>query len=154
MWTEINPPVIRKVCKWAQARLHHTTSKEFSGECSESSIVSVLEVLIAIPVVSSLIRWNWTGWWLPYKKWQAACSFRETEIMEQSCCHNAETTDPVCFFPVGGRLQLSSFHRSTILIFPYYLNFHLQGNTFPCTFRAVQGTPGLRTGSVPFAEQK
>ena len=74
--------------------------------------------------------------------------------MDQSCCHNAETSDPLCFFLVGGRPKLSSFHRSNIPMFPYYLNFHLQDNTFPCTFRAVQGTPGVRTGSVPFVEQK
>ena len=121
---------------------------------SKSSVVSVLGVLTVIPVPNNLIWWNWTGWWLPYKKWQAACSFRETEIMDQSCCHNAKTSDPMCFFLVGGRLQLSSFHRSNILIFPYYLNFHLQDNTLPCTFRAVQATPGVRTGSVPFAELK
>ena len=31
-----------------------------------------------------LIWWNWTGWWLPLKKWQVACSFQKTQIMAQS----------------------------------------------------------------------
>ena len=94
-------------------------------------------VLTAIPVVSSLIWWNWTSWWLPSKKRQAAHSFWKTQRMAESCCHNAQTNEPLCFFLAVWRLQLYIFHRRNILTLPYYLDLQLQDNTFPCTFRAV-----------------
>ena len=96
---------------------------------------SVLWVLTAIPVVT-LINWNCVLKWLLSKKWQEACFFSKTQILDQNCCWSEEKINQ-CVFLEGVRRELSCFHRWKILLLKSCLKSHVQKNRFPCSFRAV-----------------
>ena len=72
--------IVKKLCKRAQ---------EFSVTSSMGSVLriqwGVLRWVFSATPIVSLILWNWTGWRLPSKTWQAACSFQKTQVMAKSC---------------------------------------------------------------------
>ena len=57
---------------------------------------SILWVLTTIPIVT-LINWNCTLKWLLSKKWQEACFFSKTQILDQNCCWSEEKNQPAYF---------------------------------------------------------
>ena len=110
----------------------------------KSSAGSVLWVLTAIPVVSSLIRWNWTGWWLPSKKWQATCSFWKTQRMAKSCCHNAQTNEPVHFLLVEG-CNYPAFSRGIFWFCHVTWICSFKITHFPAQVELCKDTPSVQT---------
>lgn len=138
MLTKTNVPVVRELCKTAQGqivpfqeqRVQWGVFWDFSGE-------DFLSVDCCTCCQPNLVKRP--GRWFPSKKWQAAWSSQQTQIIDQSCCHNEQRHAPSEFWVIlaGWRLQLFCFHRRNILILPYQLDFQLQDNTISCTFRAV-----------------
>ena len=45
----------------------------------------------------TLINWNGTLKWLLSKKWQEACFFSKTQILDQNCCWSEEKNQPAYF---------------------------------------------------------
>ena len=64
--------------------------------------------------------------------------------MNQRCCRNVQTNDPVCFFMAGWRLQLSTFPKRIIQILPYYFDSSLNTTCFPAHLELGKDTPWRR----------
>ena len=106
-------PEVSKLCK-DTPRKYCTIPRE------NISRKSVLRVLTAIPVVT-LMRWNCTIRWLSSNRWQAACLFWTTQIIDKNCC-NKEKNEPEYF---SGRfkaatIQLSQEENSASFIRPQF----------------------------------
>lgn len=129
-------PSFKKVCFLSVSQLYRDTHRihctipwqRMSGE-------SVLWVLTSIQVVN-LIRGNGIVRWIPSNKWQEACHFQKTQILDHISYWNEEKNELVYFWVWGG--EICGYSYSAFIGRKYCIsNFQVHNNIFPSIFAVL-----------------